>query len=305
MRRSLRSPVLGAALLALSIIAVACGRGPGEDGRAGAGQKGTVTVGAAVFGPEPEIIAEMYAQVLENAGYTVERQFVDTREVLQPAMEQGEIDIAPEYQATLLNFLTGEEPSTDPAENVEPLEQALSERGQTALQYSDAVDTNAFVVTQASADELGLQRVSDLQGVAADLTLGAPPECPHRFYCIDGLREVYGVEFGDFIPIAETPARIETLAAGEIDVALLFSTVPEIAARGFVVLEDDKQLQSADNILPVVGTDVLNQEIERLLDSVSELLTTSIVTDLNSRVSIDGEDPADVARSFLEENGLI
>lgn len=298
-----RSTVLGAALLALALVAAACrAGGPGGDGDEA---KGELTVGAAVFGPEPEIIAEMYAQVLENAGYTVERQFVDTREVLQPAIESGEVDIAPEYQATLLNFLTGQEPSTDPEENVQPLQEALSGVGQTALQYSEAVDTNAFVVTEESADELGLSKVSDLQGVAGDLTLGAPPECPERFFCIQGLKEVYDVEFGDFVPIAETPARIEALDAGEIDVTLLFSTVPEIAARGFVVLEDDRQLQSADNILPVVRTDALNDEIEQLLNSVSTQLTTENVTELNSRVSLDGEDPADVARAFLEENGLL
>ncbi len=296
--RRFRSTVLGACLLALALVAAACGAG--EDG-----DKGTVTVGAAVFGPEPEIIAEMYAQALEDAGYTVERQFVDTREVLQPAIENGEVDIAPEYQATLYNFLTGEEPSTDPGENVGPLQNALSEVGQTALEFSQAVDTNAFVVTADSAQELGLEKVSDLQGVADDLTLGAPPECPERFFCIQGLRDVYDVEFGDFVAIAETPARIEALDAGEIDVALLFSTVPEIAARGFLVLEDDRQLQSADNILPVVRTEALTDEIEDLLNSISALLTTENVTELNSRVSIDGEDPADVAREFLEEQGLI
>jgi osmoprotectant transport system substrate-binding protein len=302
--RAFRSTVLGAALLAMALAATACGEadGPGGDGDQA---KGELTVGAAVFGPEPEIIAEMYAQVLENAGYTVDRQFVDTREVLQPAIEGGEVDIAPEYQATLLNFLTGEEPSTDPEENVQPLQDALGEVGQTALEYSPAVDTNAFVVTQQSADTLGLAQVSDLEGVAGDLVLGAPPECPERFFCIQGLKEVYNVEFQDFVPIAETPARIEALDAGEIDVALLFSTVPEIAARGFVVLEDDKKLQSADNILPVVRTDALNDEIEQLLNSVSSELTTENVTELNSRVSLDGEDPADVARSFLEEHGLL
>lgn len=301
--RIFRSTVLGAALLALALVAAACRAGePGGDGQEA---KGSLTVGAAVFGPEPEIIAEMYAQVLENAGYTVQRRFVDTREVLQPAMRNGQVDIAPEYQATLLNFLTGEEPSTNPDENVQPLQDALSEAEQTALEYSQAVDTNAFVVTQEAADRLGLGKVSDLQGVAGDLTLGAPPECPERFFCIEGLKDVYNVEFGDFVPIAETPARVEALDAGEIDVALLFSTVPEIAARGFTVLEDDKQLQSADNILPVVRTEALNDEIEQLLNSVSSQLTTENVTELNSRVSIEGEDPADVARDFLEESGLI
>jgi osmoprotectant transport system substrate-binding protein len=301
--RIFRSTVLGAALLVLALVAAACRAGePGGDGQEA---KGSLTVGAAVFGPEPEIIAEMYAQVLENAGYTVERSFVDTREVLQPAIESGEVDIAPEYQATLLNFLTGEEPSTDPEENVQPLQDALSQAGQTALEYSNAVDTNAFVVTQETADDLELTKVSDLQGVAGDLVLGGPPECPERTFCIQGLKEVYNVEFGDFVPLAETPARIEALGAGEIDVALLFSTVPEIAARGFVVLEDDKQLQSADNILPVARTEALNDEIQQLLNSVSGLLTTENVTELNSRVSIEGEDPADVARDFLEQNGLI
>lgn len=300
MRKPLRSPVLGAALVALSLIAAACNGEPGGDG-----ERGTITVGAVGFA-ENQIVAEMYAQVLEDAGYTVERQLnLDSREILQPAMEGGEIDLAPEYLATLAVFL-GAEPSPDPDELVEPLNEALGEREQTLLEYSDAVDTNAFVVTRATANEHGLSRVSDLQPVAGEMTLGGPPECPEREFCIPGLEQVYGITFGDFVPLdVGGPLTVEALNQGEIDVALLFSTDGAIEAFDFVLLEDDRGLQQADNIAPVIRTDALSDEIEGLLNSVSAALDTAKMTELNGRVTIDGEDPADVARSFLEEEGLL
>jgi osmoprotectant transport system substrate-binding protein len=300
MRRLLRTPVLGAALVALSLVAAACNGEPGGDG-----DRGTVTVGAVGFA-ENQIVAEMYAQVLEDVGYTVERQLnLDSREILQPAMEGGEVDLAPEYLATLTVFLGGQ-PSSDPDELMEPLDELLRERNQTILQYSDAVDTNAFVVTRETADRFGLQQVSDLQPVAGDMTLGGPPECPERDFCLPGLERVYGITFGEFVPLdVGGPLTVEALNAGEIDVGLLFSTDGAIVAFDLQLLEDDGGLQQADNIAPVIRTDTLNDEIHELLNAVSATLTTEKMTQLNGRVTIDGEDPADVARSYLEREGLI
>jgi osmoprotectant transport system substrate-binding protein len=142
--------------------------------------------------------------------------------------------------------------------------------------------------------------------VASQLTLGGPPECPERPFCIPGLRDTYGVEFGEFVPLdVGGPLTVEALRNGDIDVGLLFSTNSVIAAEGWVLLEDDQGLQDAESITPVVRTEVLDPTIEERLNAISAALTTETMTDLNSRVEIDGEDPADVAADFLESEGLL
>jgi osmoprotectant transport system substrate-binding protein len=307
--RIFRNGVLGAVLFALILVMGACA-GPGgdepEDGaEPGAEEKGEVTVGSDAFA-EAQIVGEMYAQVLENAGYTVNRELtLESRDVRLPAMESGEIDIAPEYLASLLSVVDPSADLTADADGIaEQLEEPLAEMGLETLQYSDVVDTNAFVVTQETADEHGLTTVSDLADVAGDMTLGGPPECPDRPFCIPGLKDTYGVEFGDFKAL-EYGATITALAGGEIDVGLLFSTDGSIAENGFVVLEDDKGLQSADNIVPLVRSEVLTDEIQELLDSVTEALETDAITDLNKRANVDVEDPADLAEEFLTDAGLL
>lgn len=307
MRRS-RSNVLGAALLMLLVFG-ACG-GPGGDEPSqdadGAGEdKGTVTVGSDSFA-EAQIVGEMYAQVLENAGYTVERQLdIESREVRLPAMEDGQIDIAPEYLASLLSVLDPKAtPTSDPEEVARELEPLLAEKGLETLEPSDVVDTNAFVVTQETADKHDLTTTSDLAGVAGDMVLGAPAECPKRPFCIPGLKEVYGVEFGDFKPL-EYGATVTALEGGAIDVGLLFSTDGTIADKGFVVLEDDKGLQAADNITPLVRSEILDGEIAELLNEVSAAITEEEITELNKRANVDVEDAADLAEEFLTDKGLI
>jgi len=141
--------------------------------------------------------------------------------------------------------------------------------------------------------------------IASQLTLGGPPECPERPFCIPGLKEVYGVEFGDFRALdVGGPLTVKALEAGRIDVALLFSTSSVIGDKGWVVLEDDKGLQQADNITPVVREEVLDDTITKSLNAVSAALTTENMTELNGRVEIDGEEPADVAADFIEQEGI-
>ncbi|MDQ4024521.1 MAG: ABC transporter substrate-binding protein [Actinomycetota bacterium] len=307
MRRP-RSYVLGAALLALGLLLGACGSGGDDDdssagGGGGTEEKGQVTVGDDSFA-ESQIVAEMYAQVLENAGYAVDRKSTKSREVRLPAMESGEIDVAPEYLATLISVLDPKEGRVnDPQEAVEILEPLLAEKGLTVLEPSTAVDTNIFAVTQETAEKY--QTLSDIAPDAGELTLGAPAECPTRPYCIPGLKDVYGIEFGEFEPLEYGPATAAALENGAVDVALLFSTDGSVERGNFVVLEDDKGLQAADNITPLVTEEVLNDEVAELLNSVSAALTTEIMTELNSRVNNDQEDPEDVAAEFLEQEGLL
>ena len=142
--------------------------------------------------------------------------------------------------------------------------------------------------------------------IASQLTLGGPPECPERPFCIPGLKETYGIEFGEFLPLdVGGPLTVEALRNGDIDVGLLFSTSSVIGDEGWVVLEDDKNLQTAENITPVVSSDVLDDTITERLNAISAALTTENITELNGRVEIDGEDPADVAADFLESEGLL
>lgn len=304
--RTSRRAVLGA-VLTLGLVAAACGSG--GDGASPANgeadEKAALTVGSEDFA-EAQIMGEMYAQVLENAGYEVSRRLnLGTRELRLTAMEAGEIDIAPDYLASLLSVIDPEaEAADDAAAVVEQLEEPLDERGLTLLEPSDVVDTNAFVTTQEVAEEHDLAAVSDLQGVASELTLGGPPECPERPYCIPGLREVYDVEFGRFEPL-EYGATITALDRGAIDVGLLFSTDGSIAANNFILLEDDRDLQSADNITPLVREEVLNDEIAELLNEVSAAIDVETITELNRRANVDVEDPADLAREFLTDRGLI
>jgi glycine betaine/choline ABC-type transport system substrate-binding protein len=141
--------------------------------------------------------------------------------------------------------------------------------------------------------------------IASQLVLGGPPECPKRPFCIPGLKKTYGVEFSDFRPLdVGGPLTVKALEAGRIDVGLLFSTSSVIQDKGWVVLEDDKNLQTAENITPVVRTDVLDDTITQLLNEVSSKLTTEKMTELNGRVELDQEKPADVAADFLEQEGV-
>jgi osmoprotectant transport system substrate-binding protein len=304
--RRFRSTALGAALLALALVASACADEEAPGGGGGGGAKASLTVGADNFA-EAEIVAEMYAQVLENAGYDVSREFGTTRETRIPAMEGAEIDLAPEYLATLLLFLDPSAEASSDAEAVAgDLSPLLEEKGLTTLEASAAIDTNAFVVTEATAQEHGLSSVSDLKPVAGELTLGGPPECPDRPFCLPGLKKTYGIEFGEFVPLdAGGPLTVEALDTGEVDVALLFSTQSVIADKGWVLLEDDRHLQAADNITPLIRSDLVNDEVTELLNGVSATLTTENMTELNGRVEIDGEDPSTVAEEFLTEQGLL
>ncbi|MQA99583.1 MAG: glycine/betaine ABC transporter substrate-binding protein [Actinobacteria bacterium] len=304
--RIFRNSVLGAILLTLALVATACGGSGGDGDDTGSnGDKGSITVGSDSF-PEAQIVGEMYAQVLENAGFEVERQLdIESREVRLPAMESGELQVAPEYVASLLSVI---DPDADISGDVDEvagtLEGVLGEKGLEILEPSAAVDTNAFVVTQEVADQSGLSAVSDLEGVASDMVLGAPAECPDRPFCIPGLKEVYNVEFGDFKALEYGAATVQALSSGAVDVALLFSTDPLIDQQNLVLLEDDKGLQSADNIVPLVSSDIA-EDVAEILNEVSAALTTENITQLNARVAIDAEDPEDVAQEFLEEEGLI
>lgn len=269
--------------------------------------KPTVTVGTVSFA-ESQIVAEMFAAVLQKAGYkvTMPLKTVGQREILQPAMP-GQIQIAPDYVGSLLAYLKGTE-SSDPVSETAQDNVLLAPKGLTVLPPSGANDTNAFVVTKETATKYNLSKVSDLKPVASKLTLGGPPECPTRPLCLPGLKSVYGITGMNFQPIGvcDTPTA-NALDSGAVQVALLCSTQSVIAKKGWVVLQDDKNLQPADNIAAEVSTSLLNAnpEIRTLLTNVTQKLTTANIVGLNAMVEIDHQNASAVAQSFLKTNGLL
>jgi osmoprotectant transport system substrate-binding protein len=274
------------------------------------GPKPTVKMGSANF-PEQVILGELYSQILEANGYTIERHLnLGTREIVEPALESGQIDMYPEYLATVTTFLTKDQTkaSSDPEATARALQDAFGPKNITVLAYSPAQDENGFVVTQDTARKYNLSKMSDLQPVANQLVLGATPECPQRPFCLIGLQQTYGLNFKDFRPLdTGGPLTVQALLGGQIDVGLLFTTDANITLNNFVLLEDDKHLQLADNVAPVVRNDILNRapDLKMLADRVSQTLTTADLTDLNKQVSIDHRDAKDVAADYLKNKNLV
>jgi osmoprotectant transport system substrate-binding protein len=301
MRNIVRSRVVGAAFIALALVVSACGSG--DDSTEGQ----TITVGSTNFG-EQLILGDIYATALEEAGYSVERSFnLGSREVVNPALKSGEIDMLAEYTGTLLTFEGGTS-STDSDETWDNLNGVLEDQGLTALDYSPAQDKNGIVVTGATAEEFGLATVSDLAGYNDQFIFGGPPECPEREFCMIGLMDVYGLSFAEFKPLdVGGPLTVAALEGGEVDVALLFTSDGVITAKGFVLLEDDQNLQPAENIVPVVRTEIVDEYGDgfvELINEVSAKITTAELSALNSRFG-EGEDPDALALEWLTANGFI
>ena len=313
MRRS-RNTALGAALLALALLGAACGESGGGGQQAGGGgggetTKGSIAVGVSGAFAENQLVAEMYAQVLEDAGYEVQRQLdLDAREASDSALFSGEIDVKPEYLAFELPKLDESADTTGTAEEVFPrVEEAAQAKDLVALDFSPANSTNVFVVTPETAEANGgLATMSDLAPVAGDLTLGAPPDCKTNYACEEGLNEVYGIEFAEIKALDfGGPQTVAAIDHGAVDVGELFSLDPTITQNGYVVLEDDKDLQPAGNFFPLIRQDALSDEVETLLNDVSASLTTDGMLELVGRVQVDQEDVAAVATDHLESEGLL
>jgi osmoprotectant transport system substrate-binding protein len=206
---------------------------------------------------------------------------------------------------TLLTHLKGT-PTSDVDKTVSDLQAALKAKNLQVLEPAEAEDKNGFAVTKATADKLKITSLSDLKGKESNLVFGAGPECDQRPLCLIGLKETYGLTFKEVKKLdSGGPLTKDALEKGEIDVGLIFTSDGAVAARGFVVLEDDKNLQPPDNVVPIVRTDVLKGDLEELLNSISAKLTTAGLSELNKAVDIDKADPADVAKKWLEENGFL
>jgi osmoprotectant transport system substrate-binding protein len=307
--RTSRTLALGAAMLALVMSACAPGGGSSPDETQPAAG-GTVSIGSQDF-YESQLMAEIYAQALEANGFTVERNLgIGTREETYPALSSGQIDMMPEYIGSLTTFLEGEA-TGDSAETHATLNEILPADGLVALDYTEAQDQNAFVVRSETAEEFGLETMSDLAPVATQLVWGLPPECETNPLCAGALEDSYGIPFSEIEiePLAACDAPIATaLNDGVVDVAELCSTQPDIERFGFVRLEDDMATQPAENIAPVISQeklDELGESFTTALDSVSAEMTTDDLTALGVQVAVDQEDVATVAEQWLTDKGLI
>lgn len=269
-----------------------------------------VTIASFNF-PESALLAEIYAQAFEAQGLRVKRALgIGPRELVEPALERGLVEFVPEYLGTALAFLDGGTPGSPASVEItrRRLHDALRDRGIRVLASARAEDTNALAVTAQTSARFSLSKISDLVPVASNLVLGGPPECPSRPLCLRGLRSRYGLEFKDFMPLdASGPLTAEGLASGQVDVAVLFSTDGNIAARGFVVLEDDRGLQPVENITPVVRQEVLARfgaRFAEIADAVSARLTTEGLRELNRVMSLGTRSPAAIARAWLRNQGM-
>lgn len=300
MRSLRRSGVIGAMLLVLALVVAACSSGDDTE----------IKVGAQDFG-ESAILAEVYAQALEAEGYPVAIQPLGGfRDIVLASFESGDINLTPEYASSMLEFLNGfsGEATGDAAETTGKLRGYLADRGLVAFDPSPAVDTNAFVVTPETSQTLGITTLSDLADKGRDLVLGGPPDCETNPFCIPGLQTVYGLDLSaNFTSLDAGAITVQALAADEIDVALLFSTSGVIADRGWVLLEDDKNMLAADNVVPVLTADVADEYgdgLESLLNSISAALSTAELTEMNRQFDIDQLDPEDIAAAWLADNGF-
>ena len=257
---------------------------------------------------ESRLVAEIYAQALEDEGITVDRQLgLGPRELVGPALRQGFVDVVPEYAGSALDAAApgAEVDRRDVAAVVDELTGAVDAWGLDVLAPSRASNENVVAVTADTATERGVAATSDLVPIASSLTLGGPPECPARPRCLLGLQDVYGLGFGAFVPFASAELVRRALVDGVIDVGVLFSTDAALAGDALIVLRDDRGLQPADNIVPLVRSGALDDLAIAALDEVSVRLTTSNLRFLNWRVANAGHGDVAEARAWLLRHDLI
>ncbi|GAB3465158.1 ABC transporter substrate-binding protein [Kineococcus endophyticus] len=310
-----RRNLLGLALVgSLTATLAACGGGDdplatdSTPAAGGSADAATIIVGSANF-PESELLAEMYSQVLEAKGVTVQRKFnIGARELYLKALDDGSIDLLPEYNGALLAYyLKGDAPQgvSSPETVLDALKKEIPS-GLEVLDQSAAEDKDSLSVTSETKSKYNLTSIADLAPVAKDLTIGAGPEFQERYQGLKGLKELYDVEFGTFKPLdVGGPLTVAGLKDGSIQVGNIFTTDSSIETNGFVVLEDPKNLFLAQNILPLIRSSKNNSTVTEALNAFSAKLTTENLTQYLAQVQVDKKTSAAVAKDFLSANGLV
>ena len=256
--------------------------------------------------PESRVLAEVYGQRLRRAGFAVDvLAGLGSREVVEPALEQGLVDIVVDYTGSLLDYLGGSalDSHGTPEQVHAAAARRLAVRGLTALRPAPAEDTNGFAVRATFALEKQLSTLSDLRALAGQLVFGGPPECRTRRYCLPGLQDTYDLRFADFRPQPSRAATATALETGEIDVGMLETTYGGLGEPQVTLLIDNLSLQPRENVVPVVRTEVVRRYGSRLtdaLDSLSERLTTPALVRLNRADAVDPVGASAVARRYLD-----
>jgi len=279
-------------------------------GTASAASKPTIVIGLANF-EEQAIVGNIYGDVLKHAGYPVTVEpALGARAIVVPAIEKGQIDLEPDYAGSLLNFLNNGV-STPKANNLSTAIPALKSRlgkfGVTVLNPTPALDTNVFVVTKATAAKYHLTTISSLKSVASKLVLGGPSECPQNAGCLPGLEKTYGLKFASFTATDEAGAiSVADLKNNVVQVVELFSSDGNVVNNNFVALTDNKHLEAADYITPVIRKSVDTAAVAKLINAVSAKLTTAQISKLNVLVTgPQKEQPAAVAQTWLTSQHLL
>lgn len=297
-----------AVVVVLAVLLAGCGSSNPLGGGPVSGDLKSIIVGSADF-PESKIIAEIYAQTLEANGFTVRRQFgIGSRETYVPAVKDHSIDLIPEYTGNLLQYFDPKTTATSPDAVLLALLKALP--GDLAiLTPSPAADTDTVSVTPDTATKWNLKTIGDLAAHSAEVKFGAPSEWVSRSEGLPGLKAKYGLDIspGNFVPINDGagPATVRALVDGTVTAADIFSTSPAIPQNDLVVLEDPKNNFLAANVVPLVSSQKMSDELKTVLDAVSAKLTTEDLIELNTSVSGNsGIDPDETARNWVQDNGF-
>ena len=311
-RRPGRGRRLTAVLLAgplLAALLTACQSGAGSAGPARA-RAGPVVVASFNF-PESELLATIYGLAIRHAGIPVRLQLdLGPRELVEPALEQGLVGLVPEYLGTALTSVAPHPgvTMTDPAAVRAALARAFAAWNVAVLTPAPAQDQNGVAVTHATAARLHLRTVTDLRRAAGSLALGGPPECPSRPYCLPGLRSAYGLRFARFLSFGTESERVTALNDGVVNAAVLFTTDGNLADGSLVLLADNRHLQPAENVVPVITQQALARYGRRLttaVNAVSAQLTSAELLFLNWRIEVAGRGVLAEARAWLERHGIL
>jgi len=270
----------------------------------------TITVGSKNFN-ENKILGEIYAQAFEAAGYTVKKQLnLGDEKTALKAIEEKEISGYPEYTGTILgSFLEvpSEDTPKDPTKAYQEAKDGLAKQGVTVFPPTPFENSNEVGLTKEKADELGVEKISDLSDKAGDLTLYGTPECRQRQDCLAGLQDVYGLKFKKFTPVS-VDLRHEVLDKGQADLSIVFTTDPQIERNGYVLLEDDKGMFPPNNSVFIMNSEVVEQagpDLPKVIEQVQEGLESPVIQELNARADLDKKTPEAVAGEYLKESGLV
>ncbi|MFJ4297506.1 ABC transporter substrate-binding protein [Curtobacterium sp. NPDC089689] len=297
--------VASAAAIALAGCSSSDPLSSGSDG----GSSKTITVGSQAY-PSNEIIAELYAQELEHEGFTVKRQLnIGQRKAYWPEIEKGSINVFPEYNGNLLNFLLQEDGKDTTTETTtDGINSALSDALPSdvkALPSADASDADTYTVTQELADKYDLKSIADLKKIGGTISIAANPEFATAAYGPKGLKAKYGIT-GEVNAQNDSggPLTIKAITSGQSQVADIYSASASIKTENLVTLEDPEHLVPANNVTPIVSKD-LDSKAADAIEKVNDKLTQEALIDLNKQNSVDQKSAASVAKAFLQDNGLL